>query len=225
MSITAASVMDRSSALLNDQALSVYTYAVQIPYLNTALDELQEIFEQDNAETTNTLASAITVAAGTSQIALASLPSDLVEIQKLYERLSGTSDVYSEMTRMDWLPQDVVPTNELQWWTYQNQNINFISGGATSARQVLIEYIGSLFTMVTTSTATINLNNARSFLAFRTAGLCAEFIGENPERANALNIDALLALDRIRALNTKGRQSIQTRRRPFNAGWKQRGWW
>lgn len=225
MAITAADVMDRSAALLNDTALSVFTYVAQLPFLNTALDELQEIFEQDNAETTNKLATAITVAAGTTQIAQASLPSDLVEIQKLYERLNGTTDPYFEMTRVDWLPQDYVNTESLQWWTYQEQNINFVTGGATTARQVLIEYIASLFTAITSSTASINLNNCKSFLAYRTAGLCAEFIGENPDRAQALNGDALLALDRIRSLNTKGRQSIQTRRRPFMAGYKNRAWW
>lgn len=223
MAITSGQVMDRAASLLNDTAQSVFTYATQLPYLNIALDELQEYFEQDNAETTNVLNTPITVLAGTKQIAQASLPSDLVEIQKLYERLNGSSEPYEEMSRVDWLPQDQIVTDSLTWWTYQQQNINFV--GATSDRQVLIEYVATLFTSVTTSTASLNLNNCKSFLAYRTAALCADFIGENPERAQLLNGDAMLALDRIRSLNIKGRQAIWTRRKPFMAGYKNRSWW
>ena len=223
MSFTAASVMDRAAAFLNDSALSIFTYVAQIPYLNAALDELQEIFEENNVPITNRRSSVLVIPAGTVTISFSTtpaLPSDLIEIQKLGERNSGTTDSFTEMVRKEFLPQTEVQTTQLIYWSWINEQIKFI--GATSARDVELDYIASLFTAVTTSTNSITVINGKSFLAYRTAALCAQFIGENPERAQALNDDAVLALSRSLNITVKGRQSIVTRRQPFMAAWRGR---
>ncbi len=220
----ASEVMDRASALLNDVGLTNFTYEVQIPFLNIALDELQESLEQNNVGVTNSTSAIYTIAAGTFDIGGAgpALPADLVEIQALYERDSGTTDDFMMMSRTEFLPQIQVLTQWLTYWTWENQIIKFV--GAISNRNVKIQYIANNIIPVTTSTSVITIINAKSFLAYRTAALCAEFIGENKSRADDLNVDASLAIDRMLGINTKGRQSITIRRRPFMASYKSRGY-
>lgn len=228
MSITSGAIMDRSAALLNDAALTIFTYTAQLPYLNIALDELQEEMEQNNVPLTNAKSADITVPTGTTSIVADPLtdphyPSDLVEIQAMWESLYGTTDPPTLMIRCDFLPQLTVLTEELIYWTWQNQTIYFL--GATSDRTVNIEYIAARYSSFSNvdGSDTINLINCESFLAYRTAALCAQFIGENEQRANDLNVFAKAGLDRFLAVNTKGRQVITTRRRPFMAAYKVRG--
>lgn len=212
--------MDLAASLQNDTAKTIYTYTVQIPYLNMAMAELQEVFEQHNVPATNdTTSSPITVNVGTTTI---TLPTDLVEIQQLHERLFNSNDDYTPMTRRDFLPKTTVITSDLCYWQYNGQVVSFI--GANTARQVLVDYVQSLFVPITAPSDTITLINSKTFLAYRTAGLCSQFVGENQDRADNLNQFAILALDRALGINIKGTQSISTRRRPFRQAFKLRGW-
>lgn len=222
----AGDVMDRSATLLNDTAKTVYNYVVQIPFLNMALDELQELLELNNVPMTNEVSAVIPIAVGVTTIGALTgpqLPTDLIEIQGVYERLTGTTDSFLEVTRCEFLPTITVITSSLIYWSWQVQIIQFI--GANTPRDVKLNYIGATLPSITLSTTPIALFNAKSFLSYRTAALCAQFVGENPTRADALNSDATLALDRVIGINTKGRQVIVTRRRPFLAAYKARGMW
>jgi hypothetical protein len=221
--MTAADVMDRAASLLNDTAKTEFTYTAQIPYLNAAMDELQETFEQNNIAATNKVSAVLAIVAGVVTVDLSTtpaLPSDLIEIQQLSERPTGTTNDFVPMTRTEFLPLTSVLTNQLIYWAWIEEKIKFI--GANADVDVKIEYIKSLFTAITTSTTAITLINSKSFLAYRTAGLCAEFIGENPTRAGELNAFASLALDRTLGINVKGGQGIGARRRPFNASYRAR---
>ena len=223
--MTAADPMDLAASLLNDTAKSIYTYAVQIPYLNMALNELQEMLELNNVPMTNEVSTAIPITTVMTDIGGSTgpaLPTDLIEIQQLEERLTGTLDPFIPMTRFEFLPMITVLTSSLMYWTWQKQIIQFI--GANTNRDVKINYIGAVLPPVTVSTTPIALFNSKSFLAYRTAALCAEFIGENKTRADSLNADAGLAMDRLIGISTKGRQAIPIRHRPFMAAYKQRGY-
>lgn len=217
-------VIDASAVLLNDSAKAVFTVAAQLPYYNIAQDELQEIMELNNVPVTNETSTAITVTAGVTTISFTTspaLPSTLIEIQKISERLALAAEDYLPMTRCEFLPTLVEQTTSLIWWAWIDQELRFI--GALTDRQLQINYIASRLPAATTTTTPVTLINAKSFLSYRTAGLCAEFIGENKDRADSLNTDASLALDRFLGINTKGRQAIATRRRPFLAAYKTRG--
>src|SRR6266446_9597739 len=108
--VTAATIMNQSAALMNDAARSIYTYTIQIPYLNMALQELQEIFELNNVPVTDTVTSTpITVPIGTSAVGFPPtvpivgvpyLPSDLIEPKVVWERQFGV-DPYVPMERLD----------------------------------------------------------------------------------------------------------------------------
>jgi len=230
-SLTAARVMDRAASLMNDTLKTVYTYTAQMPYLNMALSELQEVFQLNNIPVTNESSVPIIVPVGTKSInpfdgvgsgPPPNYPQDLVEIQQIFERLSGTNNSWVPLGKRDFLPHavDDLPTDSLQFWSWQNQRITFI--GATSVREVKLDYIKTLFPEVTNQAAELGVINAETFLFYRTAALCTQFIGENESRATELNNFAVLALDRVTGIGTKARQSINTRRRPFMSSYKRR---
>ncbi len=219
--MTAADIMDASASLLNDTAKSQFTYVAQIPYLNIAQRELQEECESNNVPMSNETSAVIPIAIGVKTIGDVTgpaLPSDLIEIQGIYERLTGGNEDFQQVTRVEFLPLYVEVFEDLVYFSWIGQIIRFL--GATSPRDVKINYIGAVLPTVTASTDTIKLFNALSFLSYRTASLCAQFIGENKERADDLNVFARLGLDRFLNINTKGRQSIFTRHRPFMSSYK-----
>ena len=230
--VTSGSIMDRSAVLNNDAAKTQYTYTVQLPYLNSALQELQEYFELNNVPVTDTFSALINVPAGVSSIGFSPavpvpdtpyLPSNLVEPKLLWERAEGI-DPYLPMTKVDFLPRymDGVELNQFIYYVWQSQEIRVIA--ANQDNDIKMDYTRFLFAQFTdvTGAETVSVINSRTFLEYRTAGLCAEFIGENPTRAQSLNNDAGLAMDRVVGIGTKGRQAINIRHRPFRSSYKRR---
>jgi len=227
-SLTAAQVMDRSAALLNDPAKTDFTYDAQLIYLNMAIDELVESLEESNSSPTNQTTATIVVPIGTNKITpiesvdLPHYPVDLVEIQTVSERLSGTTDIFLPLGRRESLSQ-FPKTQSLLFWVWEDQIIKFNPNGALSARDIQLNYVRQAISQATSETSIIGTINARSYLSYKTASLCAMFIGENETRAGALNNQAESALERLTGINNKGRQQIMTRHRPFRANYKVRG--
>lgn len=229
MSIITANIFDRVAALLNDSNLQIFTYAAQLPYLNVAIDELAEEMEQNNVEATTTKSSTLTITTGTTVISATSTPaypSDLINIQTIWEKLSGSdTESYAQLTKVEFLPPYLQPVDSLIFWTWQEQEIRFV--GATSDRDVMLQYIARTLNQVTQVDGSdiITLINAQSFLSYRTAALCANYIGENATRSTELNTFAQAALNRFLNIDAKGRQVISTRRRPFRARFKSWSLW
>lgn len=230
-SLTAAEVMDSSASLMNDTLRTVYTYTAQMPYLNMALKELEEHFELNNISITSQTSTPITITAGIVAITpfdgegtgvAPHYPQDLVEIQGIYERLAGTTNPFIPLVKREFFPHslDDLRTESLMYWIWEDQIIKFL--GATTNREVKIDYIKTLFPRITNQAAVIGVMNVESFLFYRTAALCTRFIGENPERAQELNTYAQMALDRVTGIGIKSKQSITTRRKPFMAAYKRR---
>lgn len=228
--LVASTVMDLVAGLMNDSAKTTYTYAAQLPYLNMALLELREKFELNNIPVTETSSEEIDMAAGETEIEFGnlvgpSLPDDLVEPQQLWEKNTGI-DPYIPMTKLDYLPHYLAgaPTNQFIYWVWQEQKIKMLP--STANNTIKIDYIKQLFMEVVDENTPINVINAQSFLQYRTAGLCSEFIERNKPSADAQNAYAMLAMDRALGIGVKGKQAIQTRRRPFRQAWKRRvgGW-
>jgi hypothetical protein len=102
--VTAGQVMDRVANLLNDPNKTDYTYAVQIPYLNMAIEEFSDLMAEANAPLTNLSSfhmavAPIVVPAGLNYIVYPEyeqpgVPSshwpryhpDMIEIQEVLER-------------------------------------------------------------------------------------------------------------------------------------------
>lgn len=230
MQILAQDIFNQSAALLNDQGLvngnvpTLFTYTAQMPYLNMALAELRETLEQYNIQLTNNTVTNLVVLTGVTQLLQNQLPPDLISIQNLQERDNGqTSEDWQDMQRCEFLPGFTVQTTSLVYWAYQNQTLQFI--GATSDRQLRMNYIADKLPKIVDPADPINLINAQSFLNYRVAALCSEFIGENPTRAETLNQSAQASLDRFLQIGIKDKQVYPARRRPFLAGYRGRGYY
>jgi len=231
MSITSGQVMDMSASLLNDTARTVYTYTAQVPYLNMAYRELGELLELNNVPVTNSTSAVIPIIANgdniggddTPDAAHPALPTGLVEIQQLWQRPTGTSVPFIPITRYDFLPHfwNGVENTVIVAWSWEEQIINFVP--SVTPTDVKMDYIKTAITTITDEEDDILIINAFNYLGFKTAALCARYIGENPTRADTLDGEAGLSFDRLLGTSTKGRQAITTRRRPFMAAYKTRG--
>lgn len=228
MILQAQDIFKSVAALLNDQGFlnngtpTLFTYTVQTNYLNIALAELRESLEQYNIQRVNKTVTNLVLLAGATEIDQADLPNDLVAPQHLWERTNGQSEDWLDMQRVEFLPPYEVMTTCLVYWAYYEQNLNFI--GATSDRNLRLDYIADALPKIIDPTDDINMIDAQSFLHFRTAALCSEFVGENQTRAQALNNNATIAMDRLLQIMVKDKQAIATRRRPFQQSYRSGGW-
>jgi len=207
---TVTEVIEESRALLNaTAATSLFTETQLLPLFKKAYDELQDLLQLADVPVLWESVVPANVGIGTTTL---TLPADFFAPIELHEKDVGqTDDNYFLMRRVMWLP-DAVPGPLLTWWQYREQTINFIA--ATSIRTVRLRYYKALPT-ITIGADTIAVNNAKTFLASRTAALAAFTIGEDNERAGALQSDADAALDRIKRLSVKNSQELRSRRRPF----------
>lgn len=227
--LLAGTVMNLAASLLNDTARTVYTYVAQLPYLTMAMQELEEFYELHSISVTQVTSAEINIPQGQDQIVfnglvpVPSLPDDFIEAKQLWEREEGINP-WIPMTHRDFLPHNMngVETNQFIYWTYNSQKIQLLP--ANQDNDIKMDYVRNLFLAPTSETSPINVVNAQTFLQYRTASLCAEFIERNITSANALNQYAILALDRATGIAIKGKQNIATKRRPFRAGYKTSGW-
>jgi len=226
--LTSGQVMDSAAALMNDAAKSIYSYTIQLPYLNIALQELQETFELYEMPVTDTVTDAVmTLPANNDRIGFGIvapfLPIDMIEPQYLWERITGI-DPYTPMARLKYLPRymEGVENTQLIWYVWESQQLRFMP--ASASIDIKMDYIRNLFVPFTQTNGTdqVNIINAASFLEYKTASLLSNFVGENPTRAKELAGESELAMDRSLGISIKGRQSTTTRRRPFRSSYKRR---
>jgi hypothetical protein len=228
MNPTPADVMDMAASLMNDTAQSVYTDAKILPYLNMALDELQEVFQYNNIPVTNEVSLVLTVKSGVDRIGFGttpSLPGNLVEIQRLWERSTGTDGPWIPVVKRDFVPRSLEDENITQFlvWAWVKQEIRFIP--ATADNDLKLDYIADIFnTPIKIGDIAVPLNviNVKQYLGFQTAALTAMFVAENETRAQKLESLAFLALERELGIPIKGRQAIVTRRQPFRGNYRRR---
>lgn len=218
-------VFDRVRSLMNDQSGDVYTDFVITPYFKMAHDDLRQECEDNNIPYTNITSAGITIQQGVTDIGGETgpaLPLDLVEILEMYERVSGSNNDYLLMKRNLFLPKVETITSYLEVYTWQKQIIRFL--GANGNVEVKIDYLGDTLGEVVNENTVINLFNAKPFLSFRSAAYCANYIGENPDRADRLDLNAVRSLETFLNIAIKNEQSMPVRRRPFMSTYRQRGW-
>ena len=218
---TAAAIMDRSAALMNDAAKTDYSYGVMIPYLNMAIEELNGLLEEANVPITNQVSTIYEVPSGANTIL--NPPFDLVEIQEVGERPKGNVSNFLPLPRREF--PDIYPaTNSLLFWCWMNQKLMFNPNGANAPMEVQLKYIGLGMSLVRDPEAIIGSIHSISYLSYKTAALCSMFIGEDSDRASILEEQSEKALERIIGISNKGKQQMMTRHRPFRASFKMRGY-
>lgn len=221
--VTAGTVMDGARALLNDQDAQIYTNVNLLQFLKTAFRELREYLSESNIPVTNKTDTVLSIPASTTEITFVStpaLPEDLVEIQRVWFRTEDTNPWFP-LTRREFIPPQLegIEYSEFMYWAWVDNKLKLLP--SNEILDLKLEYIQQL-TEPADENSTLGVINGQTFLEYRVAALAARYMMENVERAQDLDSNAQLSLDRAVNIENKARQSIYVRRRPFRAGWKSR---
>ena len=227
--LIASEVMDLAAAALNDVDKTTYDYETQIPYLKLALQELQEIYELNSLAVTEQSSVSIPVNSGTTEIIFNApsqprLPDNLIEPQKIWESARDTGN-WTPMTRLEFVPHPLVTVqaNIITYWVWQQNKLKLLP--STNDEDIKIDYVGSLFPKYVRDDTILPVQNGLGYLSYKVAELISDMVEHNMERAQTNGSRAQLALDRISGISVKGKQQIQTRRRPFRAAYKRTQAW
>jgi hypothetical protein len=231
INLTGQQVINFAAARLNDASQQIYTNAVCLPFLNIALNDLQEIYQVNNIPVTDETSAVINVDSSAAGILVIPfdvtgatgvpdfLPDDLLEVKVLWESPRGQNN-WTQMTRLDYLPEYQLGAqiNQFVWYQWATNTIKVIAANANN--DLKMDYVRRLFTEITDVTDDLLVQTSLTFLGNRVASYVASDIEENQERADRLWANSLTGLDNALTIPTKGRQRITTRRRPFRAGYK-----
>lgn len=229
---TPAEIINIVAPLMNDRQQLQYTDEACLPYLNIALRELREIFQENDIPLTNNVSAILNVPAGTTSLAFTgttpTLPSELIEFQNIWESDEGQNRWYGPLVKRDFIPEPIegVQLNAFGLYAFVGGTLRLPS--LLQDKDLKIDYIGSIFTLPITieqidTEIGAQFKNVETYLGYKTAALCSMYIGENGTRAAALNGQAQEAIERALNIPTKSRQAMMTRRRPFRASYKMRG--
>lgn len=211
MPSTAGSVCLRAAIHLNDPNQLVYTTAVLIPYLNMAIDELDEELAVYEVTPMRKKSIVIDVAAGAT--VLASYPVDYVETIALYDRADGNTGDWFEVKEVIEVDQNYTTASGIEYWASRNGLINI--NPPTSARDVKLEYIAGM-TIATQSSTGIDIESSRRFLSLLTARNAARDAGNSISKAGSFKEDIDRARDRVVRRLQKSVQGVAgVRRKPY----------
>lgn len=212
MPTLASDVMDRSRAVLNDVAKDLYTNEVLLPYLKIANDDLSDELV-DNGATVQKEVSVDIVLPTPSKVL--TLPDNIIVPIEVFEKDPSQDDsYYRKVDQRTFLPNDT-PGNELCYWSWREQAVTF--PGAIANKLVRLRYY-RLITSLDGENSPVELSHALNYLAYHTAALAAEHIGQNRPKAIDLEGQALIKLNKLIKKEVKQSQSKPIRRRPFKIG-------
>lgn len=226
---TPATIITTVAGLMNDPEQTLYTNEAVLPYFNLALQELQELYEENDIPIAHETSAVIKIKAGINRVGFdtnPSLPSDMIEIIQLWESMSGQNQ-WCPMDRRNFIPHSLENNtiiSQFLIWAWEGGRIKLIA--ANSPNDLKIDYTASIFHLPITI-ANINVNlpftNIETYLDYKTAAICSMFVAENETRALALDSLATQSLSRALQIPIKAQQNIVTRRRPFRMAFKRRG--
>lgn len=209
----ASEVMDQAASILNDTALSLYTYAVQTPYLKQATEVLQKRLAVFGIQVERVVSASISVAANATYV---TLPADFLLPVSLQERNVGENDdQWVDMDERAWEPI-TEPIAYIEYWSFRNNRVYIRE--CSVAKEVRMKYIRTL-TAISSSNSTVDVDASKNYLAAKTAELCARYIGQNSDLANEIAGREVEACedDLLRMYVLQGQSANRGRRRPFRA--------
>ncbi len=224
--ITPQQIIDIAAADMNDSAQRVYKWTSLRPYMNMALMELMQIFEENNLPITSVSSHEITVPVGETQIAYtgttAQLPPDLIEIEDMWESNDGGNS-WSRVVRRDYIDPNLATGQNLIYFAiYVWRGDRIEVPQCTNPIRIRLDYVRNLIPLpLTASQNTFPLPlKTPLFLGHKTAALCAALTAQDETRAGELSELADQALAREINIPIKAQQKIPIRRRPFRSGYK-----
>jgi hypothetical protein len=223
---TAGQITALVRSLLNDAAGNLFTDAVLLPYVNSAYRKVQRALaniESGSFLSDNVLlvVTAVAQADASAQVSITDatappnqLPTDLLVPMKLWERASGSSDDFIEMTDLtghDGLPSEP-QTQMLRYWEWRADGLYFL--GATRDTQIRLRYQKS-YPDLTDATSPVLVRHAQEAIAYAAAAMAGAARGApQAERWDGAAADAIEDLI-VRA--TQREQQTARRRRPFSS--------
>lgn len=209
MSYTAGDIMNLSGSLLNDRLKKLFSFEIQLPYLRSANDDL-DIEIQDAGWSVVDSVCNVNIAALATNL---TLPCSFFLPIKLQERIqtSTDDDAFVDMTERA-IESSSEASQNLNIWAFRN-NLIYVTP-ATEAKTVRVSFRRSIISIADESTVA-EIRKAKNFLAFRTAALCAEFLGGNKPIADSLNLQAAMHLEKLTSVMVKNQQGNRVRRKPF----------
>lgn len=209
MSYTAGDVMNLSAALLNDRLKSLFSFEIQLPYLRSANDDLDLEIQDAGWSIVDSVCN-VPVAIGATTV---TLPCAFFLPTFLEQRIATSTDDDAFSTIME---RNIEPsyeaTQDIAYWAFRNNLINITP--STEAKTVRVTFRRNIIDLGDQTTVA-EINKAKNFLAFRTAALIAEFVGNNKEIADSLNLQAVVSLEKLTSVMVKNTQGFRARRKPF----------
>jgi hypothetical protein len=223
---TAGQITALARSLLNDAAGNLFTDALLLPYVNSAYRKVQRAlanvqsgtFLSDNALL---VVSGVAQPDASLQVSITDatappnqLPPDLLVPEKLWERPSGSSDDFTEMTDLTGhggLPSEPQGAT-LRYWEWRADGLYFL--GATQDTQIRLRYQKS-YPDLTDASSPVLIRQAQEAIAYAAAAMAGAARGAPlAERWDAAAIDAL---EDLLARATQREQHTTRRRRPFSS--------
>lgn len=210
MPTLASDVMDRSRAVLNDVAKDLYTNEVLLPYLKIANDDLSDELVDHGGTVQREVSVDLALSIGNKSPIL---PADMIVPIEVFEKNQGEDDSYYRFMRQkDFLPNGL-PGTELNVWAWREQSI--VTQGSSIAKQLRVRYY-RLILSITGENSPVELTHALNYLAYHTAALAAEHIGQNRGKAIDLESQAIQKLNKLLKKEVKQNQANPVRRRGFS---------
>jgi len=209
MALLASEVMDRSRAVLNDVVMDLYTNEVLLPYLKIANDDLSDELVDNGSTVSKDVSVDLIIPIGQTTPVL---PQDFIVPIQVFEKDQGqTDDYYRPVDQREFNP-NLLPGNELRYWTWREQTIYTL--GATVNKLIRVRYY-RLISSVVGENSNVELTHALNYLAYHTAALAAEHVGQNRQKAIDLESQATDKMSKLLKKEVKQSHSKPTRRRPF----------
>lgn len=210
MAKNAGSVTLRAAQHLNDSSQLVYTSAILLPFVNMALEELEEELQVYNVDPLRVESITILVAIGDT--VLTQMPTDYIEAVALYERLQGSSDAWMPVRETDWVDVNLTESETILNWASRGGQIRITP--PIGDREVQLKYLKGLTEATSTGTA-LDIAGSLRFLGLVTARNAARDLGNSINKANSYEPDIQRAKDRLVRRLENEQQALGVRRRPY----------
>jgi hypothetical protein len=219
MSVSAGTIMDAVAAHSGDAAKTLLTYTNQLPFLKTAVRDLEIICASYDIPVLTEVSSVQDVAAAAT--VMPSQPTDIIVPVEMFERQDGSTlaEDWTPMERVTVLPNRTA-NEKLGQWEWREEVITFI--GASTAREVKLVY-KRLLAAIADENSTILLNYATNYLIFQTAFYIARDFTKADNDARTFEKDAILNKDLMVGIGVKSNQAFPRRRRRYSSKFKLAG--
>lgn len=213
----AEDALNLSRALANDAAGTVFSDAVLLPFLNSAYRALQrQLAEAGVSVLIAQVDLDLTLTSGVTPTELndsssPQLPTDLLAPHQLWERATGSSDIFTPMEKITGGLPNFQPSSYLRMWEWLTDSIQLI--GATQEITVRLRYEKSLPALVLGSDP-IQIRSSLDPLAYAVAGTAARSRGAQALAADMLSL-AEAAVTKLIERYVRPEQFKGRRRKPY----------